>query len=317
MSQQTQGILFALIGFGVYALHDVLIKLLGGLYSPFQIVFFSVLFAFPLTSLMLIRDTEPATLRPVHPWWMAVRMLVIMIASAASFYAFSALPLADTYAILFSMPILVTLLSIPLLGERIRVHRGIAVLVGLAGVVIVLRPGESSLTLGHLAALVGASCSALGAVIMRKIGRDERNVTMLLYPTMATFVVMGATMPAVYRPMEGMHFAMMATVSVLAFAGMLFMIMAYKRAEAALVAPMQYSQIIWAVFYGWLIFDDWPGLATMIGVSLIIASGLYIVFRETRAGASRTTPVLETRSRSATPGIPRVSLAIRLLGRKR
>ena len=192
MTGQTKGILIALAGFALYAAHDVLIKLLGGSYSPFQIVFFSVLFAFPLTSLMLIGEAEPATLRPVHPWWMVLRTTAVVIASGASFYAFSALPLADTYAILFSMPILVTLLAIPILGERIRLHRGLAILVGLIGVVIVLRPGDSALTLGHFAALVGASCSALAATIVRKTGRNERAVTLLLYPTLATFVVMGA-----------------------------------------------------------------------------------------------------------------------------
>ncbi|MFD2853975.1 DMT family transporter [Seohaeicola zhoushanensis] len=259
MSGQTSGILYALAGFAIYALHDVFIKLLGGTYSPFQVVFFSVLFAFPLTSLMLIREAEPATLRPVHPWWMAARTLAIVIASGASFYAFSTLPLADTYAILFSMPILVTLLAIPILGERIHLHRGIAILMGLIGVVIVLRPGDSALTLGHLAALVGASCSALGAVIVRRTSRDERPVTLLLYPMLATFAVMGAMLPVVYHPMEGRDFAMSAAIAAMAFAGMLLMIMAYKRAEAALVAPMQYSQMIWAVIYGWMIFGEWPG----------------------------------------------------------
>ena len=83
---------------------------------------------------------------------------------------------------------------------------------------------------------------------------------------------------------------------------MLMMIEAYKRTEAALVAPMQYSQILWAILYGWLIFDELPGPSTAIGVALIIASGLYIVFREARGGASQNRPVLETRSRAATPG---------------
>lgn len=314
MTSHTYGILLALAGFAIYSAHDVLIKLLGGAYSPFQVVFFSVFFAFPLTSLMLIGEAEPATLRPVHPWWMAARTLAIVVASGCAFYAFSVLPLADTYAILFSMPIFVTLLAIPLLGERVRLRRGIAIAVGLAGVLIVLRPGQAALTLGHATALVAALCSALAATIVRKTGRDERSVTMLLYPSLATFVVMGATLPFVYVPMEGLHFAMSAMIALFAFVAMLMMIGAYKRTEAAVIAPMQYSQMVWAVIYGWLIFDEWPGINTAIGVILIIASGIYIVFRESRGGSSRTTPVLETRSRPGTPGIPRISQALRLFG---
>lgn len=314
MHGQTQGILLALTAFAIYAAHDTLIKLLGGAYSPFQIVFFSVLFSFPLTSVMLMRDRAPGTLRPVHPWWMAVRTVSIVIASGAAFYAFSALPLADTYAILFAMPILVTLLAIPILGERVRLRRGIAIVTGLIGVGIVLQPGQSELTLGHGAALVAAFGSALASTIVRRIGSDERSVVMLLYPSVATFVVMGAILPATYSPMAGIDFALSAMIAVLAFAAMLFMIEAYKRAEAAIVAPMQYSQILWAIFYGWLLFDEWPGWTTFAGVGLIIASGLYIVFREARGGASQNTPVLRTRSRVGTPAAPRISTALRLFG---
>ena len=317
MGSQTLGILIALAGFAVYALHDVIIKLLGGSYAPVQIVFFSVLFAFPLTTMMLIGDPAPATLRPVHPWWMAVRTVAVVVASVSAFYAFSVLPLADTYAILFAMPILVTLLAVPMLGETVRLRRGIAIVVGLVGVVVVLRPGEAELTLGHAAALVGATCSALAATIVRKTGRDERSVGLLIYPTLGTFALMGVALPFFYHPMEGLHLAMNALLAVLAFSAMLMMIEAYKRTEAALVAPMQYSQILWAILYGWLIFDELPGPSTAIGVALIIASGLYIVFREARGGASQNRPVLETRSRAATPGIPRVGFGLRRFGRTR
>ncbi|MAY87719.1 MAG: EamA family transporter [Pseudooceanicola sp.] len=314
MTPQARGIVLALLAFALYAGHDTLVKLLGGRHAPFQIVFFTVLFAFPLSTVMLIGDREPRSLRPVHPGWMAARMVAIVISSAACFYAFSVLPLADTYAILFAMPLLITLLAIPILGERVRLRRGIAIAVGLVGVGIVLQPGQAELSLGHLAALVSALGSATAATIARRIGRDERNVAMLIYPSVATFVVMGAALPFVYTPMSGLDFGLNALIALLAFAAMLLTIEAYKRAEAALIAPMQYSQMLWAVFYGWLLFDEWPGTATFVGVTLIIASGLYIVFREARGGASENTPVLRTRSRAATPSAPRISTARRMLG---
>lgn len=313
MSGQTRGILFALLAFAIYAGHDTIVKTLGSGYAPFQIVFFSVLFSFPLSSIMLIRDPLPGTLRPVHPWWMALRTAAMVVATACCFYAFSVLPLADTYAILFATPILITLLAIPILGERIRMHRGVAIVVGLIGVVVVLQPGKTPLTIGHGAALLAAICAALVACIVRKIGREERSVVMLLYPWIASFTVMGASLPFVYTPMEGIAFALNASLAVLAFIALLLMIEAYKHADAAVVAPMQYSQMLWAIFYGWLLFDEWPGPVTFGGIALIIVSGLYIVFREARGGTSTHTPVLRTRSRPAVAGSPQVSTAQRLL----
>ena len=101
MGPNAKGALLALLTFGVYSTHDVIVKFLGADYSPFQIVFFSVLLSFPLVSLMLIRDTTPGHLRPIHPWWTALRTLSAVITGVAAFYAFSVLPLAETYAIIF------------------------------------------------------------------------------------------------------------------------------------------------------------------------------------------------------------------------
>src|SRR6056297_1778793 len=156
MSGNAKGALLALLAFGIFSTHDVAVKILGGIYSPFQIVFFSVLLSFPLAMVMLMRDARPGTLVPAHPWWLAVRTVAAVITGVSAFYAFSVLPLAQTYAILFATPLLITILAIPVLGEVVRLRRWLAVLVGLAGVLVVLRPGQTDLSPGHLAALVAA-----------------------------------------------------------------------------------------------------------------------------------------------------------------
>lgn len=303
-----RGVLLALAGFGLYATHDAIIKYLGGSYSPFQIVFFSVLFGFPMVTFLMMRDAEPGHLRPVHPWWTALRTLASVVTAASAFYAFTAIPLAQVYAILFAAPLLITLLSIPILGERVGIHRGLAVLVGLAGVVVVLQPTTTAMTSGHIAAVVAAVGSAIASVIMRKIGREERAVVMILYPMAANFLVMGAAMPFVYEPMPGQDLALLALIAALALVATNFMIFAYRSAPAATVAPMQYSQIIWASAYGALFFGEALEVATLFGTAIIVASGLYIVFREDRGGRSTTTPVLRTRSRLGAPSAPRVAL---------
>lgn len=302
-----RGAALALAAFGLYATHDAFIKALGGTFSAFQIVFFSTLLSFPMITLMLMRDQTSGTLIPVHPWWMALRTACSVTVAGSAFYAFSTLPLAEVYAILFAAPMLITVLSIPILGERVGIHRWGAVIVGLIGVLVVLRPGASEFNAGHAAALTASVASSLVAVIIRKIGRDERSAVLLLYPMMANALVMGAILPFVYVPVEGIHFAMFAAMSVLGFVAGLLIIAAYKSADAAIVAPMQYSQLLWAAIFGFFLFAEFPDLWTWIGAGIIISSGLYIVLRETLRGATSATPVLRTRSHPDTGTRPRAS----------
>ena len=298
--------ILAIIAFGLFATHDVVVKLLGGSYSPVQIIFFSVLLSFPLATFMLMRDPVSGHLRPVHPWWTALRTGAVVVTGFSAFYAFSVLPLAQVYAILFTSPLLITVLSIPILHERVGIHRWAAVLVGLVGVLIVLRPGSAPVEAGHVAALISAAGGATAAVVVRKIGNDERSVVLMLYPMVASFVVMAAILPTVYRPMPVEHLGLLGVVSLLAFAAGLSMIAAFRRGDAAIVAPMQYSQIVWAAAYGYFFFDERGDAFTWIGAGVVIASGLYVVMRESTAGASRNTPVLRTRTRYESGTAPRV-----------
>lgn len=307
LSPNLRGALFGLLAFGIFATHDVIVKYLGGTYAPFQIVFFSVLFGFPIVTFILLRDAKEANLRPKHPWWIAARTAASVITGFCAFYAFTVLPLAQTYAILFAAPLLITVLAIPMLGEQVGWRRGLAVAVGLVGVLVVLQPGQTALSLGHAAALVAAFSGAFASLIMRKVGREERSVVMLLYPMVANFVIMGAAMPFVYVPMPGLDVVALAVVSALALIASACLIFAYRTAPAILVAPMQYSQILWATLFGVLLFDEGLERATLIGSCIIIASGIYIVLREDRGGRSSTTPVLRTRTRVGAPSGLRIA----------
>jgi len=314
MGPNAKGALLALLAFAIFATHDVVIKVLGGIYSPIQIVFFSVLLSFPLATLMLMRDSQPDTLIPRHPGWLALRTIAAVITAVSAFYAFSVLPLAQTYAIIFATPLLITILAIPILGETVRLRRWMAVLVGLVGVLIVLQPGAQELTLGHAAALATAIGGAVASVVVRKIGADERPVVILLYPMVANFVLMAAFLPFVYVPMPIEHIGLLAIVAVFAWTAGRLIISAYMAGEAAVIAPMQYSQIIWATIFGYLFFDETLNTPTIIGAGVIIASGVYIVLRESRSDASDNTPVLRSRSRPETGTSPRASLIMRLRG---
>ncbi|WP_323768856.1 DMT family transporter [Marinovum sp.] len=306
-----KGLLFALLGFALFSVHDVVVKYLGSSYTPVQIIFFAGLFSFPLLTFVLMSDPTRENLRPVHPWWVSVRVFGALFSGLMAFYAFSVLPLAQTYTLLFAAPMLITVLAIPMLGESVGPHRWAAVTVGLIGVIVVLRPGGQELTLGHAAALGSAFCNALSSVVVRKIGQEERTVVLLLYPLAGNFLLMGLALPFVYVPMPITDLGGLGVIALLGFLASMCVIAAYRYGEAAIVAPMQYSQILWATLFGFLLFGESLDDPTVYGAGLIILSGLYIVYRESRGGKSDNTPVLRNRSRGYSPGSIRTSAILR------
>lgn len=315
-SGNLRGALLALVAMGIFATHDVVVKTLGETYSAFQIVFFAALFSFPVVAVILLNDSRDGNLRPRHPYWTALRTLCTVITGVSAFYAFSTLPLAQVYAILFASPLLITILAIPILGEKVRFRRWAAVIVGLAGVLVVLRPGQADLGYGHLAALTAAVSGATASIVVRKIGQDERSVVLLLFPMVGNFLAMGAALPFVYLPMPLGDLALAVVIALLGMTGSFLVIQAYRAGEAVVVAPMQYSQILWAIAYGYLLFDETLDRPTLIGASIVIGSGLYIVFREGRSTASVNRPVLETRGRNETVTTPRSSVLQRVIHRR-
>ena len=311
MNANVKGALIALLAFALFAVHDLFLKILGGEYAPFQILFFAVLFGFPLTVFMLLYDKTEANLRPHHPWWLGLRVLASLGGALCAIYAFATLPLSQTYAMLFTMPLFVTVLSVPILGERVGWRRALSVIMGLCGVLVVLDPSGAKLELGHLAAIAAAFLAALASIILRKIGSDERSVVMLLVGQTATFVVMGALLALDYKPMPLGDLGMIAGVAFFGTLAMWLMIAAYTNAEAVLVSPMQYSQIIWATLFGYVLFDENLSVNTTIGAVIIILSGIYILVRE--SGVSTQKPVLSSRDQRPSMSIrPRVGDVFRL-----
>ena len=199
-----RGAAFALIAFGIYSTHDVVVKFLGGVYSPFQIVFFANLFGFPIVTVMLMRDRDRRQPAPAPPVVDAAAHRRGGPLDRLVFYAFSVLPMAQTYAMIFAAPLLITILAIPILGET----RRLAALAGGRGRAHRRHRGAAARRHGlhrrPLAALGAAVCSAVAAVIVRKIGHEERSAVLLLYPMMANFIVMGLAMPFVYQPMPAL-----------------------------------------------------------------------------------------------------------------
>lgn len=288
-----KGIGLSLLGFSVFAMHDALIKSIEGV-PVFQVAFFAVLFSFVPFTLFLAVDRTERTLRPVLPFLVALRCLFTVCGLLCVFYAFGRLPLAEVYSLLFAAPILITLLAIPVLGERIRLIRWFAIFLGMLGVLVVLQPGSTTLSLDHLAALGAATCVACTSVVTRKIGSREHSVTLIIYPMLTNVVVTGVATAFVYVPLPGDVLFRLCGIGLLSVFGQALMIQAYRTSEAQFVAPMQYSQMLWALLYGALLFNETVDRTVLLGSAVIVCSGLLFIWRELVASVKQ--PVLHTRN---------------------
>jgi len=298
-SKPLSGVGLALIGFAVFSLHDALIKSVQGI-PTFQVAFFAVLFSFVPFSLYLAVARPERSFRPQVPVLMALRCLFTTSGLLCGFYAFNHLPLAEAYSLLFSAPILITLLAIPLLGERVRAFRWFAILLGMAGVLIVLRPGSAPFEVGHLAAIGAAFSLAINSVITRLIGGREHALTMILYPMLANVLLTGLLTTLVYVPMPGEQLSRLAAIGALTVIGQTMLVMAYRKSEAQFVAPMQYSQMLWGLVYGALVFGEAVDTTVLAGAGVIVLSGLLFIWRELVTSVGR--PVLQMRNLRVTGG---------------
>lgn len=288
-----KGLLFALAGFAVFSLHDLLVKILSD-YSVFQVIFFAMLFGYVPFSLVRMFDTRQISLRPVYPQLVFLRGFLMVGALCFAMLGFSLLPMVQVYVLLFTTPLIISVLAIPVLGERIHLFRWLTILLGLVGVVVVLRPSVETLEWGHLFALLSAFCGAGASIISRKVGQLENPETLILIPMFLNILVSGGVLYFVYEPMALADLGLMFTIGVLALLGQLLVLYGYRNAPAALAAPMQYSQLVWAVFYGVVFFNESLDRYIITGSCITILSGLLMVWRETRV--SQQQPILRTRN---------------------
>jgi drug/metabolite transporter (DMT)-like permease len=283
MSPALKGALYGLAGFGLFALADATIKFLGGTYSPVQIVALAGLFTLPLIGLLWV--VAPVPLRPIYPGLMALRTAALIGNGLLVTYAFTVLPLAQAYAIFFTMPLILTLMAWPLLGDRVDGISALAVAIGLAGVIVALNPGQVEFGIGHIAAVGGVVLAAVHYLVIRKTGGAEANVPMLLYPILGQTITAFLILPGRYVPMPSSDLAAIAGMTLAGFTGTLMMIAAYRVAAPVIVAPTQYSQIAWAALFGVLFFDEPMSADTALGMAIIAAGGVIIVARQNRRAA--------------------------------
>lgn len=225
-----------------------------------------------------------------------LRALCLFGSTFFNFLALWHLQLAETISINFFSPMLITVLAGPLLGEWAGWRRWVAVLVGLIGVLVITRPGFGTFGIGHVFALAAMSSHSLYAILTRRMGASETSESLIFYSALTPAILMLPVVPAyASMPPDAFLWLILLSIGLYGALGHYLLILAYKQATATSLAPYPYSQMIWMVGLGYLVFGDIPDLWTLVGAAIIVASGLYIVHRERRLRlASRSAPTAES-----------------------
>lgn len=276
-----RGIGFALLAMALFTFQDAITKLLTADYSIFQLLFMrSLLLVPPCLAYMRLAGSP---LWPRRPGPVLVRCILGFLAWICFFAALREMPLADVIAITFAAPLCVTALSVPLLGEAVGLRRWVATLVGFAGVLIIVRPGGEMFGAAAALALLATLFYALSVIMIRDQAKSETSALLLLSGVVVNLVLSGLAQPLVWITPDLPALGLMTVIGLAAGMGQFALIQAYRFAPAAVVAPFDYTALIWAVLLGWLLFADLPGAAVLGGAAIVVASGLYTFHRETRA----------------------------------
>lgn len=263
---------------------NVFVKLASADYSIAQTVFFRSALAFIPVAVMVYFHGGVRILKTQAGWGHAWRGVLGMSAMVCFFTSFALLPLADATAIHFTSPLMLTALSVPLLAERVGPHRWGAVVFGMAAVLFMIYPetGGDGNAAGSLVALGAAFLGAVAGIAVRKLGRTEHAVTIVFYFTLCGTLLGGAALPFMWRPLQAGTFAGLLAMGILGGIGQILQTHAYSKAPAAYVAPFTYLSMFFAALGDILIWGKWPGWHVWAGSAAIMASGLYIVYREAR-----------------------------------
>jgi drug/metabolite transporter (DMT)-like permease len=276
------GVLLTLAAFAMFTGMDTVVKLLGGRYPVVQVLFMNSAFSLVTVVLIAAAQGRLSEVRPVRLRRHLLRWLISFGGTLAVFWCYPRMPLADVYAILFTAPLIITALSVPLLGERVGWRRWTAVLVGFLGVVVMLRPGTAGLRLEALVALVGALGFALNMIMVRKLTATETTLAIAFWGQILSFLGAGLLVMPLWIHPTLPDLGLAAIAGTIAGSGFLVLVRAYSCAPAALLAPFQYVQLLYGTAVGWLLFGDLPTVNLLLGAAIVIASGLYIVRREAR-----------------------------------
>jgi drug/metabolite transporter (DMT)-like permease len=270
---------------------DAIAKWLSPQIGPVPTTFARYLSSVVLVLIVLNPWTQPGIFVTKKPWMQWVRSLLLFGSTILNFFALQHLQLTETMSIVFMAPLVVALLSGPILGEWVGVRRMVAIGVGFCGVLVVMRPGLGGIHPAALFSVASVFCYAFYAILTRILSAHDSSQTTMVYSGLGGLVLLTPVIPSFWKqPETGMTWLLMVLIGAFGAIGHWLLILAYKRAPAPVLSPFIYSQMIWMILLGWLVFGDWPDRWTLAGASIVVASGLYLLHRERVTGRVVTEP---------------------------
>jgi drug/metabolite transporter (DMT)-like permease len=271
------GVLFAFSAYALYSCCDAIIKGLGHGLSVYEIAFFTTLF-----SLVPVFLTTPKNENWLYfwklknPWLVHMRGVSGVIGNACIIYAFVTIPLAEAYSIAFLAPIFIVLISVFILKETVSVQRWLILAASFIGVLIVVRPGFRELHPGHIAALIAALAGAVTTTVLRRVAKEETRVSLIGMASLYILVVNGTLMVVtqqVHWP-TWTEIAWLLVIGALGGTGNMLFIAATRAVQASQIAPLQYSQIFWAILFGAVFYYEYPDAIGVAGLVVIVIAGI-------------------------------------------
>lgn len=278
---QTGAILLMIIAVGSFGFLDAIAKYLTQTLPVLQVVWMRFALHVVLALLVLRAWKEPQRFATKRVGTQIMRGLFLLGTTVFNFWALMHLQLAETASIMFAGPIVVAALAVPLLGETVGPRRWAAILVGFVGVLIVTRPGLDGLGWPALISVGSMVSFALYSLATRILAPTENEAGLVLYTALIPAIALAPFAIAVWEwPTDALTWGLMLLTGLIGGGGHWVLIKAHQGAGASTLAPFMYTQIVWMVLLGWLVFADIPTGWTVLGASIIIGSGLYLLYRE-------------------------------------
>jgi len=277
-----RGILYLMGALALFALLDTVSKTLASRH-PVAVVVWGRYFAhFLITVVAFMPRYGTGLFKSARPGLQLVRGLTLVGVTAGVVGAFQRMPLAEVTALVFVTPFLVMILAVSFLGEKMPAWRWIPVIVGFSGVLLIARPSGSDFNIGVVFVLLGAVCYAVYQVLTRKLSAVDRSVTQLAWTALIGAATTSLLLPKYWVPgaLDLRDWLLIGSLGVLAAGGHLLMIMALRAAPATTLSPFTYAQLVWATLLGWLVFGDFPDRMSLIGMAIIVVSGVVVAYSE-------------------------------------
>ena len=274
------GVIFAFIAYASFSMGDALIKAIGPGFTVFEIAFFTTSFSIIPLALTNRGERWSEMFQMTHPYLVQLRCVTAIVATGCVMYAFTHIAFAEVYAIAFTIPIFVTILSVLVLKERVTPLRWILLLIGFLGVLLVVRPGFRALELGHLIAFCSTIFGSITTILLKHLATREKRVSLVGIVVIYSVTFNGLMMLPGFVWPSWQQFGLLALCGAFGGSGGLLIIAATKSTPANLIAPVQYSQLIWGIVLGAAVYHEFPDTLAIIGLFVVLAAGLVNVLTE-------------------------------------